>query len=279
MLSQTQVLPGSTSATLRRLDFTDSFSAVLRQFDVFPDWLEREPDLARHEARSLERAAQSGLLTPKLIAYDETGAEAGFPSVLMTCLPGSVQLNPPDFPAWIDQMAAALARIHHVSHADFGWQYASYTDLNTLTVPVWSGVPQAWAQAIELVQKTRPTFEPRFIHRDFHPANVLWQGNQVSGVVDWVNACLGPIGADLAHCRVNLAQMYGVAAADAFRDAYAQQTGHVQEVYWDVRSFMGFVDNDDSLGVYPGWPAFGLTGLTDRLVRERLDEFLLSLGV
>ena len=276
-LNQVHRLPGSTSASVYRLNFVGGFNVVLRQFDVFPDWLEREPDLALHEARSLERAEQSGLLTPKLIAYDETGAEAGFPSVLMTHLPGSVELNPPDFPAWIDQMAAALARIHRVSPANFGWSYAPYTDLATLQIPAWSGVPQAWARATQLVQGPRPTFEPRFIHRDFHPVNVLWLGGHISGVVDWVNACQGPVGADVAHCRVNLAQMYGVQAADAFRDAYAQRTGHVQDRYWDALGLLDFTGVIPVPGVYPGWPTFGLTGLTDELIRERLDGYLLSL--
>ena len=276
-LNQVHRLPGSTSASVYRLNFVGGFNVVLRQFDVFPDWLEREPDLALHEARSLERAEQSGLLTPKLIAYDETGAEAGFPSVLMTHLPGSVELNPLDFPVWIDQMAAALARVHRVSPADFGWQYASYTDLNTLQIPAWSGVPRAWARAIELVRGPRPTFEPRFIHRDFHPVNVLWLGGHISGVVDWVNACLGPVGVDVGHCRVNLAQMYGVQAADAFRDAYAQRTGYVQDRYWDALGLLDFTGVIPVPGVCPGWPTFGLTGLTDELIRERLDGYLLSL--
>ena len=276
-LSHVHRLPGSTSASVYRLDFADSFSAVLRQFDLKPDWLRSEPDLARHEARSLERAEQSELPTPELIAYDETGAEAGCPSVLMTCLPGSVEINPPDFPAWLDQMAAALARVHRVSPADFGWQYAFYTDLNTLQIPTWSGVPQAWARAIELVRGPRPAFTPRFIHRDFHPVNVLWLGGHISGVVDWVNACQGPVGADVAHCRVNLAQMYGVQAADAFLDAYAQRTGHVQDRYWDALGLLDFTGVIPVPGVYPGWPAFGLTGLTDELIRERLDDYLTSL--
>lgn len=25
--------------------------------------------------------------------------------------------------------------------------------------------------------------------RDYHPINVLWLGEEISGIVDWVNAC------------------------------------------------------------------------------------------
>ena len=33
--------------------------------------------------------------------------------------------------------------------------------------------------------------DPHLLHRDFHPLNVLWGAADVSGVVDWVNACVG----------------------------------------------------------------------------------------
>jgi hypothetical protein len=30
--------------------------------------------------------------------------------------------------------------------------------------------------------------------------NVLWEENGISGIADWINACMGPIGIDVAHC-------------------------------------------------------------------------------
>ena len=271
-LQHVHPLPGSTSASLYRLDFQDGLRAVLRQFDLLPGWLTSEPDLARHEARSLERAARTGLPTPQLIAFDEMGTEADWPSVLMTCLPGAVELNPPDLHAWLDGLAAALARIHAVSPAGFGWTYAPYSDLSQLTVPAWTAVPEAWARAIEQLSEPPPAFTPTFIHRDFHPANVLWQAGQVSGVVDWVNACAGPAAADVGHCRVNLAQMYGLGAADAFKAAYERRTGQRQSRYWDLLSLADFMGWAEPPSVYPAWPIFGLTGLTDALVQKRLDD-------
>jgi len=276
-LQQVHRLPGSTSASLHRLDFQDGFRAVLRQFDLLPGWLTSEPDLARHEARSLARAAQTGLPTPHLIAFDETGTEADWPSVLMTCLPGEVELNPPDLHIWLDELAAALARIHAVSAADFDWTHAPYSDLGQLTGPAWTSVPDAWARAIEQLREPPPAFTPTFIHRDFHPANVLWRAGQISGVVDWVNACAGPAAADVGHCRVNLAQMYGLGAADAFKAAYERRTGQCQSRYWDLLSLADFMGGAEPPRVYPAWPIFGLTGLTDVLVQKRLDDYLTGL--
>src|SRR5258707_1164666 len=83
-----------------------------------------------------------------------------------------------------------------------------------LVPPAWSQKPAAWARAIEVLLAGPPPAPAVFIHRDYHPLNVLWQAGAISGVVDWINACRGPAGVDVAHCRTNLAQMYGPAAAD-----------------------------------------------------------------
>lgn len=278
-LSRIRSLAGSTSASVYRLDFADGSGAVLRQFDMLADWLSLEPDLALHEARSLQQAAQISLPTPKLLAFDESGEECGVPSVLMSYLPGNVELNPPNLTGELEQLAGALSEIYRVSPAGFGWTYAPYADLSKLSVPTWTTAPRAWASAIELLQGPRPAFTPRFIHRDFHPANLLWQGGQISGVVDWVSACVGPAAADVGHCRVNLAEMYGLEAADAFRLAYERRTGHLQSAYWDAMSLADLVSEDEPPKVYAGWPAFGLTELTDELIRARLDAFLLSLRI
>ncbi|GGR02230.1 phosphotransferase family protein [Deinococcus ruber] len=273
-VQRVQQLPGSTSATLHRLDLQDGSAAVLRQFDN-AEWLKNEPDLALHEARSLEHAAQDHVATPRLLAFDETGAACGVPTVLMSCLPGMVELNPPGLDGWLSELASTLAHLHQRSPQGFGWTYFTYQDVSSMQVPAWSGVPQAWASAIALVQGPRPSFVPHFIHRDYHPVNVLWEHAHVSGVVDWVNACVGPAGIDVGHCCVNLALMYGVQTADTFRAAYERQTGTRQNVYWDVLSLLDM--NGGPPRVYPGWPAFGLTGLTDELMETRLNAYLLSL--
>ena len=96
-------------------------------------------------------------------------------------------------------------------------------------------------------------------------------------MVDWVNACAGPVRADVGHCRVNLAQLYGVGAADAFKAAYERRTGQQQATYWDALSLADLTNGAEPPRVYPGWPAFGLTGLSDELIRARLDAFVAGL--
>ena len=55
----------------------------------------------------------------------------------------------------------------------------------------------------------------RFIHRDFHPGNTLWEGAELTGVVDWTTGSRGPGAVDLGHLRWNLVVDHGQRVADA----------------------------------------------------------------
>ncbi|MDQ8738524.1 aminoglycoside phosphotransferase family protein [Paenibacillus sp. LHD-38] len=249
---------------------------VLRQFDN-AEWLRQEPDLALHEAENLRWAAKTGVPTPQILAFDETGMDCGIPAVLMTQLEGTVDLQPPDMDSWVDGLAKTLAQIHTTEAKDYPWSYFTYNDVPALEAPSWSSFKEDWSKVIALVKGPRPIAKPCFIHRDYHPTNVLWQHNQISGVVDWVNACQGPAGIDIGHCRLNLAQLYGINTADAFLNAYEKHAGSrfQYEPYWDLLSLIDILFGPPS--VYPGWPAFGVTGLTDALMIQRLDAYMLSL--
>lgn len=226
-----------------------------------------EPDVVQHEAASLWKASVSGLPAPSLIAFAETGVESGLPSIVMTKVEGQFELSPSDFMKWTDELAKILAMIHRVEADDFLWKYASYTHRDAVQLPKWTKKPVAWQTAFERLQGEIPAFRETFIHRDFHPTNVLWLGDEVSGVVDWPNACRGPAGIDVGHCRVNLALLHGVEVADLFLKAYEKRAGSsfTYDAYWDIVSVFDFV-GDGPPTVYIGWAVFGVTGLTDAFV-------------
>lgn len=249
---------------------------MLRQF-VNAEWLREEPDLALHEAASLSRAGFADVPTPDLLAYDERGDYCGVPATLMTRLPGTVELKSANFDGWLRQLAEALVRVHAVGAEDFSWSYYPYNDISRLEPPGWSSLPGLWERALEIVAGPRPEARECFIHRDYHPNNVLWQGGRVSGVVDWVNACRGPAGVDVAWCRKNLAELYGVAAADKFLEAYGALAGAGFEYhpYWDLMAATEFLPGPPA--VYEGWLAFGMNHLEDETMRARADDYLASL--
>ena len=149
--------------------------------------------------------------------------------------------------------------------------YESWNDTRADEPPFWWRDAGLWVEA-QARSADRPAFAPNFIHRDYHPVNVLWKDGLISGVVDWINACMGPIGVDVAHCRGNLAVMYGLETADAFLAAYQDESPTYQhDPYWDLDDALSAMPNVD---VYPPWKEFGLTGLTTGLVRQRLIAFI-----
>lgn len=66
--------------------------AVLRRY-VRPELNADEPDIAVREARALRVAESVDVPTPSLLAADPAGGEAGVPAVLMSWLPGRVDLS------------------------------------------------------------------------------------------------------------------------------------------------------------------------------------------
>lgn len=272
-------MQGGTSSLVFEIPFMDESQQkplILRLFHK-KEWLAMEPGLAKHECESLRAVAFSNIPTPVCVAFDETGEKCGMPAVLMSKLPGETILQNADSDDSLDRLAKAMAEIHQLEADGFDYEYFSYNDALRLEKPLWSKIPDEWMRAYFIVAGVRPPVQHRFIHRDYHPANVLWENGEISGVVDWVNACRGPIGVDIGHCRVNLAQINGIAAADKFLEAYKRYAGEAfqYDPYWDLLSLTDALDGPPT--VYGGWTALGLKGLSDELIRHRLDEYLLSL--
>ncbi len=279
-LRRAERLPGSSSTTLYRLQVEQGGMPrdfVLRLYDNAP-WLADEPDLPLHEAAALRLAGAAGLPAPELVAFEADGGACGLPVLLMTALPGRVDIMPGDTTGWLEELARMAARIHAVDPGGFAWSYYPYADPALLAVPGWARRPELWARAIAAARAGRPESPPRFIHRDYHPANVLWQDGAISAVVDWPNACRGPVEVDLAHCRVNLNALFGPDAADAFLAAYQRLAGGpAYDPVWDALEvldmFLWSADPPPPY-VYSGWVDHGVRGLTDALMLERTEALL-----
>jgi aminoglycoside phosphotransferase (APT) family kinase protein len=246
---------------------------VLRLIDNVK-WLAESPGIARQEAEGLRRAAGSGLRVPDLIGFDESGSGCGVPAVLMSKLSGRVALEDPSADGRLAQLAEALVTIHAVDPTGHGWDYDPWYDIGKARPPAWTRWPDQWERAIALVARGSPAREGCFLHRDYHPTNVLWESGAISGIVDWPNACVGPRGVDIAHCRWNLTALYGLKVANRFLKLYESRSepGFRHDSYWDLSSL---IDLSRGLQLYPPWVTFG-ADLTEGIVRRRLDEYLLS---
>ena len=272
------ILPGATSSALHSVVVESNGQRqglVLRRF-TNREWVRREPDVAVREAASLQHATRAGLPAPTLIATDRDGSHCGVPATLVTMIPGNVILQPQNWSEWLAGLARAAAQIHRVDAAGFRWSYRRYNEGESLAVPGWSKHPEAWRRAIDVVHGAAPPFRSCFVHRDYHPSNVLWSDGRVSGVVDWVNGCRGPAGIDVAWCRHNLANLHGVQAADDFLAAYIAAAGSDfrYEPYWDLMSVVELLPGPPSM--YEGWRAAGMPNISNTEMRERVDQYVQS---
>jgi aminoglycoside phosphotransferase (APT) family kinase protein len=250
-----QALVGGTSAAVHAVSVklaTGAFAdLVLRRF-VRAEWLAEEPDVAVREAAALSMLGGAELPTPELVGVDTDGSDAGAPAVLMTRLPGRVVWDPADVEGFLRALAELLPVVHGVafrgSHALP--DYSPYP-LTMRRAPVWASRPKEWERAIEVLEDPASLVaasggERRFIHRDYHPGNVLWNLGAVTGLIDWVNASIGSPWADVGHCRVNIASELGQDAADRFLELYRSASGRTGDYapYWDISAAIGGLDND-----------------------------------
>ncbi|BFO18804.1 hypothetical protein SHKM778_51920 [Streptomyces sp. KM77-8] len=123
-----------------------------------------------------------------------------------------------------------------------------------------------------------------FLHRDFHPANVLFSGDgphlRISGVVDWVETSWGPADLDVAHCSTALALLHGVPAGMAFAGRYTAAGGILAEdpgahLYWRLLDALAFAPDAEKVAV--PWRELGRTDLTPEVVTDRLEGYVQAL--
>jgi aminoglycoside phosphotransferase (APT) family kinase protein len=192
------------------LVLADGRELVLRRW-ARPGWDDDDPDLnAGREALVLGRLDETAVPAPKLVAADVDATECDVPALLITRVPGApFEGRPP-----IGPLLAVLEEIHAIQPGGIP-PYRRYYEPDRLTVPHWATDPTVWESAIAVAHEDPPELPERFIHRDFHPGNTLWEAAQLSGVIDWTTGSRGPAAVDLGQLRWNLAVDYGERVADA----------------------------------------------------------------
>jgi aminoglycoside phosphotransferase (APT) family kinase protein len=199
---------------------------VLRRINREP-WLTHAAELIGREAETLTLLADTPVPAPRLIAH-------AAPRLLMARLPGRVRLADPPLAA----LAQTLVTIHRVDARP-----RPYESWVTATEPPEWGDHALWAWALDAVSGPAPEHDPCFLHRDYHAGNVLFDGGEVVGVVDWVETSYGPADLDVARCCTNLALRTGLDAVDAFRAEYVRAGGTLSgELYWALLDVVGMVD-------------------------------------
>jgi aminoglycoside phosphotransferase (APT) family kinase protein len=228
-------LPGGPA---RRMYFVDAKSPRGRRHRlVLKYYPSDEPEALQTEIRGILMAGRAGVPVPEVIATDDrTGC------ILTTRLVGRPVIRPRVGWTWlVGRLAELLLTIHaaNVRSSGFGG-YQPYMLEEDHAIPSKDWTPDEWQRCMAAFRAPPPDGPVSFLHRDYHPGNVLWSSGRLTGVVDWSVACIGSPWADVAHCRFNLWRWHGEKAADAMVAEYHRLRPELPpyDPYWDIATAM-----------------------------------------
>jgi hypothetical protein len=243
-------------------------------------FIEQEPGLVADEVRALSALEAAGVgSVPRLVAADEDGSEAGRPSVLSTRLPGRPIVGGMDEDRWADGLAEGVVgnvRALRAVASDLP-RYRPWHEVGPgarVIPPAWVRDPSGWVRSMQaIVDDVLPSAWPQQpIHRDSNPGNLLWHRGRVTGVVDWVHLCRGPVEDDVARCRVNVWLLAGRRAADRFLAATGA-AGLPYDARWDLSLISDMCHHLDG---FAAAAAHLGRDVTTEEVRERAQEIARS---
>ncbi len=249
-------------------------SFVLRRY--VPDW--DSPDDVRREVFTLEALRDADLPAPEMLWADPDGAVFGRPSIAQTFLPGRTSLTATT-PAWARSLAGPLVVLHALPPSRFRHLAMAPRPLDLLRDELGDGPPErrdlpAREVHTVLVEHLPDPLRPVVAHGDYHPGNVLRDGEEVVGVVDWSNARITDPRLDLATTRLDLAL---VGAADRMRDlsaAYEEGSGRslVDLAWFDLLVGLGALGDPDHWAA--SYALHGRPDLTVEVLRRRHRQFI-----
>lgn len=234
-----RALSGGATGEMLALRTDSGTESVLRLTTNEP-WRTHGAALNGREAKIQEMLEGSGVPAPRSLALDRHGERCEHPAHLMTLLPGRVDQLRTDTDS-LGLLAQLLADIHAIEPTIPVRDYQSWAWEEKFVIPDWAVDRGLWEDAFALLRTAPPAYESCFIHRDFALRNVLWSGDRISGVVDWVETSIGPAWLDVAHCASNIAVRQGKVPADAFAIDYVARTGREPQPYFDVMDLVGFL--------------------------------------
>ncbi|MEU0032791.1 MULTISPECIES: aminoglycoside phosphotransferase family protein [unclassified Streptomyces] len=281
-------LRGGWTSEMRRLHISGTGGRrqlVLRSF-VEPFYLRAAHGLLTREAHVLTLLRTTDVPAATVWAVDATGEHCDHPSLLMSMLPGSVRLEQERAETRAALLARQLLKIHRVrtTGQTRPRSYQAWTSPERVRPPTAPDRPELWERAVDVIRQAPPDYEGCFLHRDFHPGNVLFSGHgedlRVSGVVDWVETSWGPADLDVAHCSTALALLHGPDLGMTFADLYVAAGGRLSNepaahLYWRLLDALAFAP--DAEKVAGPWNELGRTDLTPPTLTGRLEDYLEAL--
>ncbi|MBH0109977.1 aminoglycoside phosphotransferase family protein [Salinibacterium sp. NG22] len=216
-------------------------------------------DAVGHEPQILDRVAALGDRVPRLVA---TGQFGDFPFIVTSLVVGGPPS--PDLPLRrvAEQMAAVLAQIHQLDSVGLrtlSWE----TPRGDSTIEALGR--RAWQQ-LDLADHV-------LTHYDFWCGNAMWEGETLTGVVDWSGARGAPRGLDVSWCRLDLVLLGSIDAADHFLAEYERESGHsLPDIHsWDLVAAARSASRVETWA--SNYLGVGYSDLTESTLRARMDDW------
>jgi len=252
---------------------------VLRQY---PGGLDLQVPL-EEEITNLGVVAASDLPVPRILATDVAGsATGGAPSLLMTQLPGHVDLNPADPESWLARIAELAVRLHALdlpAKTFRPWIDSWIAPLDGFQVPADAQQPEVWQAAFGVMAAPPPEDTAVFLHCDFLPVNMLWSRGKITGLTDWNSIHRGSRAIDVGHCRRYVAALYSPEGAERLRSLYESISGVTVDPWWDLYALLHYDDSGAKWirGQVAGRRPVDVPGMTSR-VEAAVETALRRLG-
>jgi len=268
-----EALPGGSASAVWRLAAETErgpLTVVAKQLRAHVT--EIDAGLIAREQRVLEALGPLALPVPEPLASDPDGICSGRPALLMSYLEGELLQGPEALRTAIPEFVRAMD-LWQTRACDVvaGRRFAPWFDLSEPRPRPLSTRADLWERALEIARRFPAPAVTGFIHRDPHPANMLFAGGRLAGVLDWPHAGRGPRGMDLSRMAINLACTLDVDATRELRERWEHRTGARHDPLLDIYALLECEEATGS--AIPAFEALGLR-LEGAQVRDRLEAFL-----
>jgi aminoglycoside phosphotransferase (APT) family kinase protein len=204
----------------------------------------------RKERDQLSLLQNSGLPVARPLGADLHAVHTDVPALLVSRLPGLLTYPQEPTAAFISGVAQAAALVHGQPVPDLTWPWNDRAA--NLQRVVDAGKTQDWARLRDVGLPEGPL---TFVHGDLWPGNLLFNGDRLTGIVDWGDAGVGHPALEVTYMAADLRVATGSQDIhEAVIDAYEAIRGPLpNRAWWEVAGYLRF----------PTDPAYWLAGWTE----------------